>query len=219
MPVPVMKTPRIPTLACIGYVSEVGQPKETEDKGDGKPNYYMVPVTIAPFESGRKKVVNFMFRPEWFAVGFDPNKDLKDAWGDKASGPVFICRRLFGTNSALGQIQGLAGGTTEAGDALYDLIQKALAETGDGDVGGAVRDVLRDNLVSTEDDGRVIGYIVSQQSKRVKDEGSGEWETIYTDQTEVSGYWQVTEEGKAQMVKRAKKTKDGMFRVTWEVEE
>lgn len=216
MPVPLMKTPRIPTLACIGYVSEVGQMKETEDKGDGKPNYCMIPITLTPFEGGKKKVVNFLFRPEWFVPDFDPNKDIKEQWGDQANGPLFVYRRSFGTNSTIGVLTGIAGGSQQAGDALYDAIQVA---TGNGTHPEDVVDILRDNIIGDgEEDGKILGYIVSQQSRRVKNDND-QWETVYTDQTEVSGFWEVTEKAKAEMEKRARRQKDGLFRVTWETEE
>lgn len=220
MPIPVAKTPRIPTLACMGFVSEVGQVKETQDKGDGSPNYYMIPVTLSPYEAGRKKVVNFMFRPEWFDQGFDPNTDIKDLWGEeKSKGPMFVYRRSFGTNSTIGSLTGLAGGDPKNGDALYDTILESLKGVSPENIGETVEEVLRTNLVAEDGEGQVVGYIVGQRSRRVQNQDTGKWDTVYEDQTDVTGFWQVTEKAKAEMEKRSRKQKDGLFRVTWEVEE
>lgn len=191
-----------PSLACVGYVEDIADAKPTANE-----RYVNSRVKIVSPSGGRDITTNFMFRPEWFEQGFSPKSfDALDVDDRTKRGLALNYRRIFGTKGTVGLLAALVGGNVqEFAEALW--AKGAVTEE-------TVVDTLREVNNAAQPD---VGYILVQ-AKEKTDELNEEGKPVYvlSEFYEVQSVFFPTDEAKERLEKRAEKTKDGSFRVTWE---
>lgn len=194
-----------PTLACIGRVAKVGEPKTTQSGV-----YKQIEIAIEGFGASRPIKTRFMFRSDWFKPDFNP-ETLLDFEGGK--GLYFNYGKNIDQKGSVSTLKGLVGCDADAFDYLAGEIQKLPGiETEDGPKAEDVADVLRRVLLD-EEKGARFGYILGQQSSRSGEDAEGN--AIYT----LEPYYEIKEFGdggekwRERQYKRAKKTTNGSFKV------
>ena len=197
----------LPTLACIGRVTKVNEPKFTKVNENGI-NYIMIPVEVEGFGASRNTRVNFMFRPEWLDEKFSP-RTLKDVEGGK--GLLAVYGNNISQKGKISTLAGLAGTNKEAfatlSDALINLDQAS--ETIAQDVADTLKKVLIDDGV-----GANIGYILTQQTEKT-DEVDERGKPVYvkTQYYQVGEFFEPTQANRDKQYKRAERQTDGSFKV------
>lgn len=209
---------KLPRLACIGYVDDAKDVKETESGV-----YANFRVTIKG-NSGASRTVttNFLFRPEWFTPGFDPktiqqldDPDLSPEEVEKLRNGIYsVYRRLFGTADTLGELTALVGGPdnldklAQKRDELYAKVNRELTKE---EVFELVKTFILESPVQ-------IGYVLKQAREKTDEVGSdGKAVYILRDQYEIDEWGVPTEDWRKRMIKRAKMSKDNSFLVAFEV--
>ena len=201
---------KLPGLGCIGRVQSVGEAKESKPKGEATSgNYMVVPIEIEGYGASRSIRVHFLYRPEWFAEGFDSNTLLEL---DGGTGFEFVYGTNFGRDGQIGLLQGLTGGTEAGLDALAARIQ---ALPLDADTGGPspedVAATLEDVLVN-EEAGKLVGYVLKQQqTKTGVNPDTGKMTYANTPFYEVDQWFVPNDKGRARVQKRAAKASKGTF--------
>lgn len=193
---------RKPTLACVGYVEEISDAKATASE-----RYMNSRVKIVSPNGGRDITTNFLFRPEWFERGFDPKSfDGLDVDDKTKRGLSMSYRRIFGTKGTVGLLTALVGGKVQEFAETLWAKGPVTEET--------VIDALREVSNAVQPD---VGYILTQAREKtdsVNEEGKPVY--VLSEFYEVQSVFIPTEDEQARIEKRAAKTKDGSFRVTWE---
>jgi hypothetical protein len=148
---------KVPSLACVGKVVEVGEGKLSKAE-----TYVVQPIIIRGNGANRQGRVNMLYRPEWFDPSFDPDSIKTDA-GEQAKGMVFVYQRNIVPargSKKLSVLQGLAG-TPERFD---DLSARLLGATYDENMITQVRNILNQFLVAEGEDVQ-IGYKLVQATE------------------------------------------------------
>lgn len=190
---------KLPRLACVGTVTEVGEGKLSEAGV-----YIVQPITIRGTGAGRGVRLNLLYRPEWLDVTFNPNKLEEEYEGGKSLLSVY--RRNIATKGGISALKGLAGS-----EEAFNTLAAALLTAEDKSIQG-VQQVLRDFFLSTNEDVE-IGYILKQRQQKVTNPETGETEYELTNGYEVGEWFFNTEENRKRLVARAAKTRDGSFRI------
>lgn len=202
---------KLPVLACIGRVSNVGEAKTSESGV-----YSMIPINIEGYGASRSTKLMFMFRPEWLVHGFD-SASLKEYENGKAL--EFIYGKNINVRGGISVLKGLVGADDEAFETLADSIMGLpIDEKVGGPNPAQVADVLREFLIENEKGAR-IGYTLKQQRTKVGTNDEGK--PIYKDEPyyEVSEFWVADEKGRDRQFKRAQKDSSGNFKVTFTEED
>lgn len=196
----------MPTLACIGRVSKIGEPKDTKVNEHGF-NYVLIPIEIEGYGASRNTKVNFMFRPEWIDENFNP-KTLGELEGGK--GLLAVYSSNIAQRGRVSVLKGVAGGDSDAFDAIATALMGADLTANPGE---AVAAVLEDYLIGQEL-GKVVGYTLRQQSEKT-DETDENGRAIYvkTQYYEVGEFFAPTERNRERQYKRAKTAEEGKFKV------
>jgi hypothetical protein len=196
-----------PTVACIGYVSDIGEAKPTRVNEYGF-NYIMIPIQLAGYGASLPIKVNFMFRPEWLQPGFDP-----ESLHELEHGSTLYSQYSRHINQAGGGIStlfGLVGADDEKFNQLAEALQEVAPEAeSDPEI---VANVLREKLVD-EELGKLVGYVLSQQKEKSVDPETGKVTYLLTPYYQVDSFFVPDEKGRARQIRRAEKTTDGSFRV------
>ena len=194
--------PKLPTLACIGYVKEVLEPKLTKSG-----SYINQPVVIAKTQGGRGVTHSIFYRPEMLKPGFDPSV-YESVEGGR--GMLNMFRKHIAASGRITSLEGLIGSTTG-----YEFLQEALLSLPEVTM-EAVHGVLKAALLDAAEAGKEIGYILSQGT-----EDSGETDEngkkiyVLTDRYEVQRWFPVTPEAIKPLQLRAKRS-EGDFVITFE---
>ncbi len=136
------KIPKMPDLACLGAVKDVGE-AYLSDKGV----YYVLPIQIEGKFGARDATFFFLFQPKWFEKAFDPATLLKE---DRKGRLYGAYRRFVNDETRVSALSALAGDAFESLVEAFDGLG-AVDET-------AVAEVLRQTLV-----GQDVGYILTQR--------------------------------------------------------
>ncbi len=136
------KIPKMPDLACLGVVKEVGDVYLSE-----KGVYYVIPVQIEGKYGGRDATFFFLFQPKWFERNFDPATLLKEDRKGKLYGAY---RRFVNDESRVSALVALAGKEFSALVEAFDGLEKVDEK--------AVEEVLKQILP-----GQDVGYILTQR--------------------------------------------------------
>jgi len=156
----------LPTLACVGIVTDITPPKLTESGV-----YHNCRVSIEGTRGASRKITtNLLFREEWFSADFDP-RSLKLATFPGVAeeeqermrrGLVLTYSRLFGRDRELGQIAGLCGSSER-----YDQLGSLFLDEQSVDA-QRIYEILRNFVVSP--DSPEIGYLLKQATEVVDGE-------------------------------------------------
>lgn len=194
---------RLPTLFCIGYVSQVGDAKVSES---GK--YILQNLVVSPLGPGRMAFVRIMYRPEWLKPGFDPKsfKTLKDG-----SGMEFVYRSNIAGHDSVSNLKGLSGSDERFAD-LGARLQNLSDVNPD-----TVKKVLTDFFTVEEGEAPfAIGYDLRQgkdDTGEVNDKGKKI--KVLNNRYEVGSWWFVTDKTKAAKRKQANKSPEN-YKVAFE---
>lgn len=174
------------TLCCIGYVSEVGDVKVTESG-----NYIGANFKLAGLRGSRNSFHTIYLRPEWLMADYTPDDEVAES---------FMFRKVMGTQSTLGGLEGILGKEL-VGAFLTDLDSR----------GAITPDTLRESFVkhfASEAAGNKIGYILKQKNDKTEDINPDTGKNVYvrTNNYEVSEWFDAGDPKKIKsMVKRAEK--------------
>jgi len=187
----------LPKLACLGYVEKLGEGKITQ-----KGVYHMQTIHIAPMESGKKGVVNFLYVPEWLDAGFNP-ATLKEEADGKAL--YFLYGKNIMSRQSMSVLQGIAGSEENFNTLSYNLIT-----TEDKSPEG-IQAVLQNFFNEV---GPTIGYVLQQRREKTG-EVDENGKAIYELQPgyEVGSFFHPTDSEKARIAKQAA---NGKLVVTFE---
>ncbi len=196
---------RLPTLVCTGYVSKIGEGKESST---GK--YNVNPIEISGYGGSRNTRVNFLSRPDWFASE-DGYALFRPATLEKMEGGnsiLFVYRKNVkaGEGDSPSVLQGLA--VTE--ENFEELSVAMLSAPGiDGDESAQViEQVLKDFLIAKDgQEPTEIGYILKQKSVK-SDEVDEEGKPVYIleNKYEVDSWWAPTAKNKKRYLAIAEKS-------------
>jgi hypothetical protein len=210
---------KMPRLACVGYVDDITEAKDTESG-----MYANCRVSIIGSSGASRKITtNFLFRPEWFTPGFnpetinqleDPELSAEDLERTR-KGLYMSYRRIFGTRESTGQLEAMIGGKQNL-EALAAKRDALYASGGNKEftpqqVGELVRSFVLDTAAN-------VGYVLKQATEKT-DEVNENGKAVYAlrEQYEVGEWFIPTADNQKRMVTRAKKAKDGDFLVAFEV--
>lgn len=168
---------RLPTLICLGYVSDVGEAKVS------KSEYYVtMPVSIEALEAGRSTKTYFTTIPEWLTRRFNPANSLdyrKKAEGGNGTGFVYS-KNIAGKNGP-SLLQGVTGTREAFGRLFSQFVNLPIPEGTDGpaleDIGETLRSFLLGNLGSDGEPQKFIFELKQQatDSGEVDDNGKKIW--------------------------------------------
>ncbi|MEN6587810.1 MAG: hypothetical protein ABFE02_17350 [Sulfuricella sp.] len=188
----------MPTLANVGYVSDLGEPKATESG-----TYVNQPITIEGIGGSRGIRVNLLYRPEWFVEGFNPDELEKIEGG---SGMLFVYRKNIAARGSLSVLAGLCGS-----DEVFAALQGQILDLPEV-TAEAVHDVLQAALI----DGNApnFGYTLKQKRTKTGVGEDGKNVSALENQYEVDQFWYATEKNQKAMRKRA--SRDQNFKVNFD---
>lgn len=196
---------KLPTLACIGRVQEVGEPKATES---GK--YFIIPVKIEGYGASRSTRANFMFRKNWFTNGFDPESLLEYEGGN---GYYFVYGKNIAQKGSVSLLKGLVGDDDDKFDTLATALQSLPgSETEEGPSATDIAETLRTYLVD-EGNGENLGYILRQQRTKAGEDSEGKAKYTLEPYYEISEFGSGDEKWRDRQYKRAERTTNGGFKV------
>lgn len=203
MPLPRVEVRKKPTLACLGFVKAVGEPK-TNEKGT-----ISVPIDIEALEQGQGRKYFFSYTHEMLNGSFDP--------AEASSGDEFLYRKNLAVddpeNFDEGDVSALKAMT---GDSYDNVADRLIAVNGQGAEG--VAEVLRDSLLDLADQGLRFGYVLRQQYDKTGEvDDAGKAVKKATKWYEVGSFYIPSERVIERLVKRSKKAKaDKPFLITFE---
>jgi hypothetical protein len=212
------KVQKLPSLACIGYVDEVG-----EGKVSSTGNYVVQPIKLRAHTPGRNANTNILYRPEWLDPNFEPN-DL-DELGEEGSDErkqgksmLSVYRRNIAERGKISALKGLAGSEenfAQLANILVTLPRDLSTTDGSTAFVMAVSQNLRDFL-TVRNEGVDIGYILRQRQDKAGEDENGK--TIYelANGYEVQEYFFPSPEKLKSLRQRAAKTKDGAFKIAFD---
>ncbi len=192
--------PKLPTLVCTGYVSVVGEGKESE-----KGVYNVNPVEINGYGGSRNTKVQILTRPEWFSLDASGNPDFRpDQITD--NGMAFVYRKNIAAVDGISNLRGLAG-NEERYAALSNLLFAAEGIAGDTSF-NAIQNVLESFLIPAEGEDSVeIGYVLKQKRTKTEDlDENGKNIYLLENKYEVSDFFEATDENKKKYRKSAEKS-------------
>jgi len=204
MPLPRTEVKKKPTLACLGYVKDVGAPKVNETTGT-----ISVPIEIEALEQGQGRKYYFSYKQEMLEPGFSP--------ADADPGTEFLYRKNLAVEDEdsfdEGDVSALKAMT---GDAYEEVTEELIKVNGRGAEG--VAEVLRERLLALAEDGLKFGYVLRQQyDKTGETDDAGKAIKKATKWYEVGTFAIPTDAVLARWEKRAKKAKaDKPFILTFE---
>ncbi len=183
-----------PTLVCTGYVFKIG-----EGHLSASEKYNVNPIEIQPYGGGRPVTLQFLSRPEWFALGKDGKPTFRPAafkTMEGGKGMSFVYKKMISNPDKLAAIPGLAG--TE--DRLARLEQAMVESEGlDGDESAQILQGIFENILVAGDgeDAVEIGYTLVQASEKT-DEVNEEGKAIYLAKKgyDLKEFWQVSDREK-----------------------
>ena len=194
--------PKMPDLACIGYVDEVQEPKPS------KSGVYIVhPVHIQKSQAGRAVTNYILYRPEMFKRGFDPSV-YENVEGGK--GMLMSYRKHIAARNRVTSLQAFSG-SPEAFEGLQDRLLSLPEPTPE-----AIHGVFKEVFLGAAKSGAEVGYVLTQGT-----EDSGEVDAngkkIYslTDRYEIQRFFHPTADAVKSVQMRAKRS-NGDFIVTFE---
>lgn len=207
----------LPLKICVGYVVDVGEPKVTATKfredGYQKTNYINQPIMIAGLGSSPNTKLNWLYRPEWLSVDFDPEK-LGDMIDDEkeAKAVHFVYSRNIRGRQSTSVLQGLCGNKEN-----FQTLSGRLLSLKEPENMDAVRDVL--STFFLEDvSGNPIGYKLRQKfSKTGEVDDNGKAVYIADNRYEISEFFEYSEELMEKFRAGAEKSQ-GRVRVCWDGE-
>ncbi|MEN6532711.1 MAG: hypothetical protein ABFD60_12405 [Bryobacteraceae bacterium] len=218
---------KLPDLACIGYPTEVTEPKITKD---GTGDTFNIRVTLTPVSgtAGRKLTTNFMFLPDWFNPGFDPRslRDLKKE-GDANFGAKLLrtyAQNVYTQASRMTALEGLLG-TQENFNAFWHAVAEEVRANGDftaetveaaTEKAKVIASILRAHTVEAIP---TVGYIARQAKDKVGVDENGKGVYDLRDQYEIADWFVVAPAEVKKLVARAAKAQNGSFKVTFDPEQ
>jgi len=194
----------MPSLACIGEVSEV-----PEGKLSSTEMYIVQPVKIRAAGPGRSLKINVLYRPEWLDRDFDPNS-LNDAEG--GSKVLAVYRRNIAGKGTISTLKGLSGSDVAFGQLAENLLSLTAQSI------TSVENALREFFTVTNEGTQFI-YVLKQGKQKVGEDENGK--TIYelTSNYEVSEFHFLNQENVKKMKARANRSQDGSFRLAFDQDE
>ncbi len=184
------KIPKMPDLACLGAVKDVGDVHLSE-----KEVYYVIPINVEGKFGGRDATFYFLFQPGWFEKDFDPAILLKE---DKKGKLYSAYRRFVNDESRVSALVALAGED-------FDKLVTAFDELEEVDE-NAVAEVLKQVLP-----GQDVGYILSQRYDMV------DGKRVPTEMYNIGRWFLPSEEGiKAIQVEANNPKRRKSLVLTWE---
>jgi hypothetical protein len=207
--------PRMASLACLGYVGDVGDPKLSASGV-----YVIQPISVIAYQAGRNVTFRLMYRPEWLVPGFDPAsfKESAKAAVDEDEkkvfrGMEFVFRNHIAGKSSVSALKGLSGS-----EEAYVTLSNLLLTASNPDNMEDIREVLRGFFLG-ENDGAEVGYILNQardKTEEVTEQGKAVYSLRNT--YEVGSWFLPTDAEIARLKKRAERVNDrNPLRVTFEV--
>lgn len=193
---------KLPSLACIGEVTEVG-----EGKLSNSGNYIVQPISLSAREAGKDLRTNLLYKPEWFEYGFDPDT-FQEIEGGSSMESVY--RRNISGRGGLSTLSGLAGSDEE-----FERLQGILLDLTEV-TAEVVQEALSNFFLDPERD-MLIGYVAQQQRTKTDRTNPETGKAIYIAENryEVGSYFRVDEKTIKSLSNRAKKS-NGNFRLTFE---
>lgn len=212
---PVIKMPR---LACIGKVSEVGEGKESSSG-----MYNVQPIKVRPVGPGKPITIQLLYRPEWLTVGFEP-KSILDYGIDEETGKdvgksmYYVYRmhvnRPGNEERSYGvcHLKGLSGS-----DEGYAQLVHNLLSTEDKSV-FSMQEVMREFFTVTNENMNV-GYILQQKTQKTTDPDSGKTVYVLDSGYEIGGWFRVDADSVKRVKLRAERAKDDSFKIAFDPDE
>jgi hypothetical protein len=182
-------TQSIPSLACIGYVDEVG-----EGKISASGTYVVQPIKIRANDAGRNITVQLLYRPEWLDPNFLPAGLLEH---DGGSSMLFVYRRNIREKGRVSVLQGLSGsdeGFARLAANIFTLPEKSIV---------AVQDTLRDFFVANQESGVEIAYVLKQKREKAGVDENGKQQYELAQGYEVGEFHYATPENLKRLKQRA----------------
>lgn len=183
---------RLPTLLCLGFVSEVGE------AAISKSEYYVtVPVSISGLEAGRSTKTYFSTIPEWLTKGFNPATLDTRKKADGGNGTAFVYSKNIAGKNGLSLLQGVSGSKEKFGQLFGQLVRLPIPEGTDGpaleDIGETLKNFLLGN-VGTDGEPQKFIYELKQQatdSGEVGEDGKKIW--VLENRYNVQAYYEFNE--------------------------
>lgn len=196
---------KIPTLACVGYVDEVGEGKLSESQ-----NYVVQPITIRPYGPGRTVVHRILYRPEWLESNFNP--DSLSEYGDDGAKMLSVYRRNINVKGGISALKGLAGSE----EAFKALAAKLLSLTDKSipSVSSAIRDFFTANKES--ENPIQVGYVLRQRKDKAGEDENGKQQYELANGYEVAEFFFDTADARKKLKQRATRSKDGSFKIAFD---
>jgi len=197
-----------PRLACIGYVSEVGEGHISQS------GYYVVqPVRLEALDAGQSTKVQVLYRPEWLTHTFKP-KTLKDG-DEQTQKSHFVYQKNIRVNSGISVLQGLCGTDEAFGDFMNKTARLPKAE---GTEGPSIEDVQKcwteffDGNRNADGTPAQVGYILRQRrTKSDEVDENGKPVYILEDGYEVESFFYVNDKTIGQLRRRAEGGTEAML--------
>lgn len=199
----------MPSKACLGYISEVRDGKETAS-GD----YIWQSFRITGTNGSPDAFPSINYRLDWLKAGFKPS-DLKEVKnGDKFYGQY--CRHIFSDTSQYSTLRGLCASEPLFNELAARLVGLGITGTDEAkqpEEIRAVSETLR-TFFTRDYPGQKIGYILKQKTEKVetgetKDDGTPVYEYVPVEGYEVGGFFSADEKGITGITKRAAKSVKG----------
>lgn len=167
---------KLPTIACVGYVDEVGEGKVSKSEV-----YINQPIKIRGNGANRSVTKYLLYRPEWLVPGFNPDT-IKES-GDGARGMLFVYQSniIPGRGAKkISALQGLCGSEERFNELANRLLTASYPETGDNatpeETAAAtsaliaqVRSILHQFLVVEGGEAVPVGYQMIQEKEDTGD--------------------------------------------------
>lgn len=160
----------IPTQACAGRVASLDSPRLSKQKydaeGNPKPQYYNQPINIEAFGLANPQKAYFLYRPEWFTPGFNPETYYAEFEGGSAL--VRVYGNMIANSDQLSMLQGLCGGSEEKFNILADAILALAEQTSPLEQEEAFVEAfhkLLNKYLVEEGFGRLVVYTLKQQQE------------------------------------------------------
>lgn len=195
---------KIPSLAVIGRVSEVG-----EGKLSASQNYVVQPVKLEGTGAGRNAAVYWLYRPDWLEAGFDPAS--LEQYGDEGRSMTHVYRRNIAVKGGISTLKGLAGS-----DAAFGTLAGTIIGLSDKSIVN-VQNALREFLTVTNEDVQ-IGYVLKQRKDKAGTDDDGKAIYELANGYEVNEFFFVTAENIKKLKQRAARSK-GEFVLTFDADE
>lgn len=158
----------MPLQVHVGQVVSLEDPKPSRPKFDEngvqKIQYVNQVINLQGFGTiGGESKVYFLYRPEWFVAGFDPEKYYSEFEGCK--GAIFTYGKNIANNDDISTLQGLCGGSVQklaiVMDALLELAERVNPMEQEDEFVKGVKELLEEILI-TRGFGKLVIYVLKQ---------------------------------------------------------